>query len=238
MAVVRTQIRALGRQSYTGPDRFCSLCCEATLRHRRPARRAGSGGAAGERPPGGGRRSRRPGAGLPVCLGQTRLAGPLPGARPLAVAGEHAGSRRAARGPRRRWPGRQSGRCGPRPRPVRTAKTAASARRPAECRGRSVVRPSPWCSVPAGRTRWRPTGRAAIARSAACRGRSARWRRPRSPRSRPCRGAGKMVPMRRWMAPAKRCGLASQVVSGLDHISRSPSTMRKWSMPSLSVTEP
>ena len=38
---------------------------------------------------------------------------------------------------------------------------------------------------------------------------------------------GKIVEIRRWMAGPKRRGRASQVVSGLAHINRSPSTMRK-----------
>src|ERR1700738_4956845 len=49
---------------------------------------------------------------------------------------------------------------------------------------------------------------------------------------------GKILRILLWMADANPCGRAAQVVSGLAHISRSPSTTRKSSTPSLSGTDP
>ena len=230
--VVRSQIRRARRGSYTDPSRIFSLSCEARPHRVRFARRfsrrrPAAGGSAAAAAPGGRRRRRRPGSGLAVGLGQPRLADALPGPRPLPVAGQRAGGGGTSPSPHADQHGRRPGRSRRPPRPVRTARTAASARRPTGCCARSTAPPSPRCSGPGGRSRSRPTGLCATGRSAACRARSVRPRRRRRPRSRPCRAAERSCGCGAAMAAAKRCGRAAQVVSGLAHIRRSPSTIRK-----------
>ena len=162
--------------------------------------RPGAGGPAAER------RRWRSGSGLAIGLGQTRLADTLLGPRPFPIAGQRAGSGGTSPPPHSdSVSGDPAGRRRP-PTPVRTAKTAASVHRPTECCGRSAAPPSPWYSGHGGRSRWRPTTPDATGRSAACRARSARSRRPRPPISRPVRAAEKSCGSCAAMAGAKRCG--------------------------------
>ena len=147
---------------------------------------------------------RWPGSGLPIGLRQPRLANALLRAQPAPGNGPVRRRRRNFRAPTCRSGVRRPGRWRRPPRPVRTAKTAASARRPRECCGRSAAPPSPSCSIPGGRSRSRPTAPCATGRSAACHARSGRPRRPTLRRSATGPSRGKIVRIRRAMAEAKR----------------------------------
>ena len=154
-----TQRRKLHRHGRTSSHFPASGSPCASRRAARSWRRGPGGRTRTVADAGGGRRR----GGAPACRpgGWPRPVAPRAARslrpRPLPVARQRAGGGGTAPRPHADRHVRRRGRSARPPRPVRTAKTAASARRPTKCCARSAARPSPRCSCPDGRSRWRPT---------------------------------------------------------------------------------